>query len=37
MPLRPRYRIGDFFGGAKISNFFKVLEIPDIFFFGGGG
>ena len=30
--LRSRYRIGIFFGVAKISNIFLgVLEIPDIF------
>ena len=33
--------MGDFFGDAKISNTFWVLEIPNIyvyiFFFGGGG
>ena len=27
--LRSRYRIGDIFGVAKISNIFGVLEIPD--------
>ena len=26
-----------FFGVAEISNIFGVLEIPDIFFWGGGG
>ena len=31
--FRSRYRIGDIFWVAKISNiFFGVLEIPDIFF-----
>ena len=32
--------MGDFFGDAKISNTFWVLEIPIFFFFfffGGGG
>ena len=34
--------MGDFFGDAKISNTFWVLEIPNIyiyifFFLGGGG
>ena len=30
--LRSRYRIGIFFGVAKVSNIiFRVLEIPDIF------
>ena len=28
--------MGIFFGVAKISIFFGVLEIPDIFFLGGG-
>ena len=27
-----RYRIGDIFGVAKISNIFGVLEIPDSYF-----
>ena len=29
--LRSRYRMGDIFWVAKISNIFGVLEIPDIF------
>ena len=32
--------MGIFLGVAKISNIFRVLDIPDIsffFFFGGGG
>ena len=32
--------MGIFFGVAKISNIFRVLDNPDIslfFFFGGGG
>ena len=29
--------MGDFFGDAKISNTFWVLEIPIFFFLGGGG
>ena len=29
--------MGDIFGDAKISNTFWVLDIPNIFFFGGGG
>ena len=29
--------MGDIFGDAKISNTFWVLEIPNIFFFFGGG
>ena len=35
--LRSMYRMGIFLGVAKISNIFGVLEIPDIFFFFGGG
>ena len=31
--LRPRYRMGDIFWAAKISNIFWVLKIPDFFFF----
>ena len=33
--LRSRYTIGIFLWVAKISNIFGVLEIPDIFFWGG--
>ena len=29
--------MGDIFEDAKISNTFGVLEIPNIFFWGGGG
>ena len=29
--------MGDIFGNAKISNTFWVLELPNIFFLGGGG
>ena len=29
--------MGDIFGDAKISNTSWVLEIPNIFFWGGGG
>ena len=29
--------MGDFFGDAKISNTFWVLEIPNIYIWGGGG
>ena len=29
--LRSRYRMGDIFWAAKISNIFEVLEIPDLF------
>ena len=35
-----RYEMGIFFGVAKISNTFRVLDIPEKFFFlffGGGG
>ena len=31
--LRSRYRMGDIYGAAKISNIFGVLEIPEIYFF----
>ena len=29
--------MGIFLGVAKISNIFRVLDIPDIIFWGGGG
>ena len=29
--------MGDLFGVAKIFKYFGVLEIPDIYFFFGGG
>ena len=35
--FRSRYKTEDIFGVAKISNIFRVLKIPDIFFFLGGG
>ena len=35
--LMSRYRMGDTFWVAKISNIFGVLEIPDIFLEGGWG
>ena len=36
--LGSRYKMGIFWGVAKISNIFRELEIPDIsFFFWGGG
>ena len=34
--LRSMYKMGIFLGVAKISNIFRVLDIPDVFFFGGG-
>ena len=36
--LRSRYRMGVFWGVAKISNiFWGSCEIPVVFFLGGGG
>ena len=29
--------MGDIFRVAKLSNIFGVLEIPEVFFWGGGG
>ena len=34
--LRSRYRMGLYFWVAKISNIFRVLDIPDIIWGGGG-
>ena len=35
--LRSSYRMVIFFGLRKFQIFFMVLEIPDFFFWGGGG
>ena len=37
--LSVKVKNGDIWGGGgdKISNIFRVLDIPDISFFGGGG